>query len=228
MSIFFSVLGVAVLLIIFFNKAGGGNESVNHHRKDYNYPEDSNYSVLKKLFFYPRSRYFDVVHAQKIEKVFGVLIESECTFGHKVIFATYINGYAGFYRNRGGGCLGGKYYYEGDPTVQHDVERVIGRNGSVSDFLSKEITDKATAFTILANDYLQFSVLNNGWNNRQGVVTIWLMTDEGPYQWQVQQTELYQSEFKDLAFAANDIISDLWNSEECLREDPFHSCGLKL
>jgi hypothetical protein len=228
MIIFFSVLGVAVLLLILFSKPRvskprGGNVSDNHY-----YYIDSNYADLKKVFFYPRLRNFDRVYTSQTDKVFGVLIESENQYGEKILFATYINGFAGFYKTRGGGCLGGKYYFEGDPNVIQDVERVIGRNGNVSDFLSEEIRDKATAFTILANEYLQFSVLNHGWNNRQGVVTIWLMTDEGPFQYQVLQTVLYHSEFRDFAGAANDIISEIRNSEECLREDPFLRSELKL
>jgi hypothetical protein len=215
MIIFFSVLGVVILLFILFSKPGVRNVPDNYYR------EDSNYADLKKLFFYPGLHNFDWADKRKIDKVFGVLIESENQLGEKILFATYINGYAGFYKNRGGGCLGGKYYHEGAPDVQDDINRVIGRNGSVSDFLSKEIRDKATAFTILANDYLSQAELDSTWYGGNSVVTFWLLTEEGPYQWRVPQVMLYYSPFKDLACAANDIISDLRNSEECLREDPM-------
>jgi hypothetical protein len=210
------------VLFVFFSSPGVSSDSDSYFREDWNYND------LKKVFFYPGLQDFNGAYTSKIDKIFGVLIESENQIGEKILFSTYINGFAGFYRNRGGGCLGGKYYHEGDPDVQDDLQRVIGRNGSVSDFLSKEIIDKATAFTILANEYLEHATLDHSWNNRQEVVTIWLMTEEGPYQWQVPHTDAYESVFKDFVCAANDIISDLRNSEECLREDNSPRCNLKL
>ena len=215
MIIFFSLLVIVIVLFVFFSSPGFTSDSDNYYR------EDRNYHDLKKVFFYPGLQDFNGTYTSKIEKVFGVLIESENQIGEKILFATYINGFAGFYRNRGGGCLGGKYYHEGDPDVQDDIKRVIGRNGNVSDFLSKEIRDKATAFTILANDYLSQAKLEHGWHGGNRIVTFWLLTEEGPYQCRIPQVMLYYSPFKDLACAANDIISDLRNSEECLREDPM-------
>ena len=220
MIIFFSLL--VIVIVLFFSSPGGTSDSDSYYREDWNYND------LKKVFFYPGLQDFNGAYTSKIDKVFGVLIESENQIGEKILFATYINGFAGFYRNRGGGCLGGKYYHEGDPDVQDDIKRVIGRNGNVSDFLSKEIRDKATAFTILANDYLSQAKLEHGWHGGNRIVTFWLLTEEGPYQWRVSQILLYNSEFKDLAVSANDIISDLRNSEECLREDPLRGYELKL
>ena len=222
MIIFFSLLVIVIVLFVFFSSPGGTSDSDSYYR------EDRNYNDLKKVFFYPGLQDFDGAYTSEIDKVFGVLIESENQIGDKILFATYINGYAGFYRNRGGGCLGGKYYHEGDPDVQDDIKRVIGRNGNVSDFLSKEIRDKATAFTILANDYLSQAKLEHGWHGGNRIVTFWLLTEEGPYQCRIPQVLLYNSEFKDFAVSANDIISDLRNSEECLREDPLRGYELKL
>lgn len=90
--------------------------------------------------------------------------------------------------------------------------------------MSKEIIDKATAFTILANEYLEHATLDQSWNNRQEVVTIWLMTEEGPYPWQVPHSDVNESVFKDFVCAANEIISDLRNSEERLKEDLLLRC----
>jgi hypothetical protein len=94
--------------------------------------------------------------------------------------------------------------------------------------LSKEFREKSAAFTSLANDYLSQALPENGWHNRKRMVTFWFLTEEGPFQWRVPQVLLYNSEFKDLAVSANDIISDLRNSEECLREDPLRGYELKL
>ena len=222
MIIFFSLLGIVIVLFVFFSSPGVTSDSDSYFREDWNYRD------LKKVFFYPGLRDFDRAYTSKTDKVFGVLIESENQIGEKILFATYINGYAGFYRNRGGGCLGGKYYHEGDPDVQDDIKRVIGRNGNVSDFLSKEIRDKATAFTIIANDYLSQAKLDHTWFGGNRVVTFWLLTEEGPYQCRIPQVLLYNSEFKDFVVSANDIISDLRSSEECLREDPLRGYELKL
>jgi hypothetical protein len=215
MIIFFSLLVIVIVFFVFFSNPGVTSDSDNYYR------EDRNYHDLKKVFFYPGLQDFNGTYTSKIEKVFGVLIESENQIGEKILFATYINGYAGFYKNRGGGCLGGKYYQEGDPDVQDDMQRVIGRNENATEFLATEIKDKATAFTILANDYLSQAKLDNTWYAGNRVVTFWLLTEEGPYQWRVPQVMLYYSPFKDLACAANDIISDLRNSEKCLRDDPM-------
>lgn len=94
--------------------------------------------------------------------------------------------------------------------------------------LSKEIREKATAFTILANDYLSQAKLDHTWHGGNRVVTFWLLTEEGPYQCRIPQVLLYNSEFKDFVVSANDIISDLRSSEECLREDPLRGYELKL
>lgn len=216
MTIFFSIVGIAILLFIISLCISGSKNAGDNY-----YHEDTNYYALKKVFFAPNLSDFDRLDRTKVSKVFGVLIESEKQFGEKILFATYINGYAGFYRNSGGGCLAGKWYPKDDQNVQHDIQRAFGRNENATELLSKEIREKATAFTILANDYLSQAKLDHTWHGGNRVVTVWLLTEEGPYQLRVPQVMLYYSPFKDLACAANDIISDLRNSEKCLRSDPM-------
>jgi hypothetical protein len=213
-TIFLSIVGIAILLFIISLCTSGSNNAGDNY-----YHEDTNYYALKKVFFAPSLSDFDRLDRIKVSKVFGVLIESEKQFGEKILFATYINGYAGYYRNSGGGCLAGKWHPKNDQNVQHDVQRTFGRNENATELLSKEFREKSAAFTSLANDYLSKALPENGWHNRNRMVTFWFLTEEGPFQCQVPQGALYISEFKDLACAANDIISDLRNSEECLRED---------
>ena len=122
MIIFFSLLVIVIVLFVFFSSPGVTSDSDSYYREDWNYRD------LKKVFFYPGLRDFDRAHTSKTDKVFGVLIESENQIGEKILFSTYINGFTGFYKNKGGGCLGGKYYQEGDPNVQDYMQRVIGRN----------------------------------------------------------------------------------------------------
>jgi hypothetical protein len=216
MTVFLSIVGIAILLFIFSLYI-----SVSKNAGDNYYHEDRNYYALKKVFFAPSLSDFDRSDRIKVNKVFGVLIESEKQFGEKILFATYINGYTGFYRNSGGGCLAGKWYPKDDQNAQHDVQRAFGRNENATELLSKELREKVAAFTILANDYLSQAKLDHGWHGGNRIVTFWFLTEEGPFQCQVPQVLLYNSEFKDLAFAANDIISDLRNSEEYCREDPM-------
>ena len=223
MTIFLSIVGIAILLFIISLSISGSNNDGDNY-----YHEDTNYYALKKVFFAPNLSDFDGLDRIKVNKVFGVLIESEKQFGEKILFATYINGYTGFYRNSGGGCLAGKWYPKDDQNVQLDVQRAFGRNENATELLSKELREKVAAFTISANDYLSQAKLDPGWHGGNRIVTFWFLTEEGPFQCQVPQGALYSSEFKDLAFAAIDIISDLRNSEECLREDPLRGYELKL
>ena len=170
--------------------------------------EDRNYAALKKMFFYPDTHSINFVNIKRPNIVYGILIEQSISDKKKILFASYITGFAGFYYNSGGGFVKGKSYEE-NSDIQHDLMDLY-HNRNLDGFGQNIKTQKlATRLLIKANKLINNTVREvNGvnWSLESEKIKIYLRTKNGDFFAEVNKSNINNSIWKEIIDDSQNII----------------------
>lgn len=162
--------------------------------------EDRNYAALKKMFFYPDAHSINFVNIKRPNMVYGILIEQSISDEKKILFASYITGFAGYYKNYGGGFIKGKSYEENSDVQQELMELYYRRNldGAGQDIKTQKL---ATRLLLKANKLVNHTVNEvNGvnWNLESEKIKIYLRTKDDDYFAEVNKSNINYSIWKEI------------------------------
>jgi hypothetical protein len=208
MATFLIISFSIIILLIWFWRKSPTDKPVENEYSDRIY-EDGNYQALKKLFFSVNANNINSEYSNNPRAVYGVLIEAYIKDNKKILFASYITGFAGYYLSKGGGLIGGKWYPENDRTVQQelmqmcDIKNLIGQNQRI------ETRKMATKLTIRACDFLNHTVPDSSWRETPNTIKFWFLTKEGVYFTEVENSLISNSHLKELVDKGYEIINHL-------------------
>jgi hypothetical protein len=170
--------------------------------------EDRNYAALKKMFFYPNAHSINFVNIKRPNMVYGILIEQSISDKKKILFASYITGFAGYYKNYGGGFIKGKLYEENSDVQQELMELYYRRNldGAGQDIKTQKL---ATRLLLKANKLINHTVNEvNGvnWSLESEKIKIYLRTKNDDYFAEVNKSNINNSIWKEIIDESQTII----------------------
>lgn len=170
--------------------------------------EDYNYAALKKCFFYPDTHNINFVNIKRPNMVYGILIEQSISDEEKILFASYITGFAGYYKNYGGGFIKGKSYEENSNVQQELMELYYRRNldGAGQDIKTQKL---ATRLLLKANKLVNHTVNEvNGvnWSLESEKIKIYLRTKNGDFFAEVNKSNINNSIWKEIIDDSQNII----------------------
>jgi hypothetical protein len=208
MTTFLIILFVIILLLIWLWRIFASSQSLNNQYTKCIY-EDNNYQALKKLFFSVNANNINSEYLNNPKTVFGVLIEAYIKDNKKILFASYITGFAGYYQSKGGGLIGGKWYPENDNNLQQELMQLCDSKNLIGQKQRIETRKMATKLTIRANDFLNQTVRDNSWRENANTIKFWFLTKEGVYFAEEENSLINNSNWKELVNKAYDIINEL-------------------
>ena len=193
------LIGVIIIVFIFYILLGISNSY-----------EDNNYSALKKLFFSVNPENIDCKYLDNNNNVYGILIEINSKKNEKILIASYITGFTGFYKNRGGGIIGGTHYHENHPNVQQELMKLCNKNMLNGENQTKQTRNLATRLTIKANDSINHSTPcgSNIGGNLKGN-NFWFLSKGEVYSVDSDSLKLNEHKFSGLITDASKIVKEL-------------------
>jgi len=200
-----------ILLIISISWLGRNHISYQTSKSQFNNRiyEDNNYQSLKKLFFAVNANNINSNFLKNSSNVFGILIEACLEDNKKVLFASYITGFTGYYQSKGGGIIGGKWYEENDQNVLQELMQLCNIKNLNGERQRVETRNMAIKLTIKANDFLNQSERYANSSESISTIKFWFLTKEGEYFVEVENSLLNNSNLKELVNKGYEIISEL-------------------
>ena len=172
--------------------------------------EDPDFSSLRKLFFALKTINISFDSTRNPGKVFGVMIETEHPVMGRVIYASLINGFTGYYLAKGGGNIAGKEYSPGNKTVQNELIQMCNENGLIGKYQSRETKILARQLVLSANQYLELSrSFNNSFSISPHSSSFWFFTEHGYRCLEVINSDIHQSSLHSLVEDCFFIIATL-------------------
>jgi hypothetical protein len=213
------ILLIVVILVWLFKPINTNATQISY--PNINFIIDSNYSGLKKMFFYPYIQDFNFDYKKRYNSVYGVLIEQsiidDIDENHpfltkknkKILFASYITGFAGYYDNFGEGYIGGKFYSKNDMGVQSEVMELHSNRNLDGIGLDIKIRKLSTRLILKANKLINHS-FKDAWetiyNDEVERFKIYLKTKSGVYTAEVLKSEINNSIWKEVIEDSQTIL----------------------
>lgn len=174
--------------------------------------EDNNYSTLKKLFFAVNPENIDCKYLNDNKNIYGILLETSSNKNERILIASYITGFTGYYKSRGGGIIGGKRYHQNDPNVAQELMYLCDKKMLNGENQTKRTRNLAKRLTIKANDSLKYSTPcgSNISGNLKGD-NFWFLTKGENYSVDSDSIKLNDHKFSELIADAYKIVQELKN-----------------
>jgi len=218
--IFTLIILLFVIILVWCFKSINTNinriSSTNNTRRRFRYLNSKveiDYETLKKVFFYPSIQDFNFDYKKRSNTVYGVLIEysiiDDIDENHpfltkrdkKILFASYITGFAGYYDSFGEGHIGGKFYTINDMEVQRDVMKLYNNRNLDGIGLDYNIRKLSTRLILKANKLINHSVQvtwDTNYNDEVERFKIYLNTKDGVYSAEVLKSVINNSIWKEI------------------------------
>jgi hypothetical protein len=223
----FTIIGLVIF--IFWAKRTpsrkSGNASINNlnNLSPFAEKENQNYVELRLLFLHSLISH----RVDNSQVVSGIFVETYLNENKRIIFASNINGWTGYYQSTGGGIIGGKWYSESTNPflLQELMRRYPLLNELSTDFQKPEIRTMVTDLTFLANDLLIHTEQDNNYSpvRNPDSVKIWFFTrgDFHPksYLAEFSKINFHNSYFKEIILKSCEIILESNSYEGSINSD---------
>lgn len=229
----YTIIILVIVFILFrFFKINKSDNSLQIDSTNEMY-EDNNYQALKKMFFYPNGHNINFVNIKRPNIVIGIMIEQsikgdfdDINENHpfltkrnkKILFASYITGFVGFYYNYGGGFIKGKSYKENSDIQQELMELYYNSSldGVGQDMKTQRL---ATRLVLKSNKLINHTVKDNNdtnWNLESEKIKIWLRTNDGIYFAEEIKSNINKSIWKEIIENSHTILKLLEREKNIL------------
>jgi hypothetical protein len=184
--------------------------------------ESQNYAELRLLFLHSLTSH----RVDNSQVVSGIFVETYLNENKRIIFASNINGWTGYYQSTGGGVIGGKWYSENaNPALFRELMQSPYLDQLNTDFQKPEIRTMVTDLTFLANDLLIHTEQDNNYSPviNPDSVKIWFFTrgdfhPEG-YLAEFSKINFHHSYFKEMILKSCEIILESNSYEGSINSD---------